>query len=250
MCEFFSLISNGRGKIFYFDKDIRSKIKNGKLCYEYDSHSSIASYFKVDEDKFNKWEYNPITKKLIQDRLNTKDDYSQIQIFCDNLDFKTIVPELNIKKIIHPFEDFDRKRVTKEDRQLLKKWASVRASVRDSVGDSVRDSVGASVWASVGDSVRDSVWASVEDSVWASVRASVWASVGASVRDSVWAYIGSMFKLNEWRYIKHKKNEYPFECLVQLWENGLVPSFDGKIYRLHGGKDTRILFEIEKTKLM
>jgi hypothetical protein len=67
---------------------------------------------------------------------------------------------------------------------------SVRASVRDSVRDSVGDSVWASVRASVQDSVGDSVWASVRDSVrdsvWASVRDSVRDSVGASVQDSVW----------------------------------------------------------------
>ena len=62
-------------------------------------------------------------------------------------------------------------------------WASVRASVWDSVWDSVRASVGdsvrASVRASVGDSVGDSVRASVGDSVGG--------SVGASVGGSVWA---------------------------------------------------------------
>src|SRR5581483_5746901 len=63
----------------------------------------------------------------------------------------------------------------------VKHWASVWASVGDSVRASVWDSVRASVWASVGDSVRASVWASVGDSVRASVRASVWASVGDSV---------------------------------------------------------------------
>jgi hypothetical protein len=45
------------------------------------------------------------------------------------------------------------------------------------------------VWASVLASVRDSVGASVRDSVWASVRDSVGASVLASVRDSVGASV-------------------------------------------------------------
>ncbi len=161
-------------------------------------------------------------------------------------------------------------------------WASVRASVllsvgasvRDSVWDSVWNSVRDSVWNSVWDSVWDSVWNSVWNSVWASVRDSVWASVGASVRDSVWAsvgasvrdsvwdsvwdsvrasvwdsvgaYYGSFFQLprDAWKYTDTiKTDDYPFLPAVKLWEQGLVPSFDGKKWRLHGGKDAKVLWE-------
>ncbi len=79
---------------------------------------------------------------------------------------------------------------------------------------------------------------------WASVRDSVWDSVRASVRDSVWAYIGSLFpNIEKWKYIKYKKGQYPFQSAIDLWKQGLVPSFDGKIWRLHGGKDAKILWE-------
>jgi len=99
--------------------------------------------------------------------------------------------------------------------------------------DSVKDSVGASVR----DSVWDSVWVSVKDSVGASVRGSVW--------DSLWAYIGFIFKdvIKEWKYMDHKPGEYPFQSAVNLWNMGLIPSFDGKTWRLHGGKDAKILWE-------
>ena len=139
-------------------------------------------------------------------------------------------------------------------------WDSVRASFGDSVWDSVWDSVGASVgasvrasvWdsvgASVGDSVRASVWDSVGASVWDSVRASVWDSVGASVRDSVWAYVGSFFILERpaWKYTEGiERGGYPFQSAVTLWEIGLVPSFDGEKWRLHGGREVKILWEGE-----
>jgi hypothetical protein len=101
----------------------------------------------------------------------------------------------------------------------------VRDSVRDSVWDSVRDSV----W----DSVRDSVWDSVGDSVWASVGDSVW----DSVRDSVGAYMSSFFEV---------KYKYDFFSAVKLWEAGLVPSFDGNIWRLHAGKDAKIIYELRE----
>ena len=127
---------------------------------------------------------------------------------------KLWLKELNkylIKKpIIHPLKDIKPpKQITKEIVKLLKNWNSVRDSVRDSVGDSIGDSVG----------------------------------------DSVMGYIGSFFKLEKWKYIKHKNDEYPFASVVRLWEIGLIPSFDGTIWRLHGGKKAKILFEISKKDL-
>ncbi|MDD5006888.1 MAG: hypothetical protein PHC68_00630 [Syntrophorhabdaceae bacterium] len=149
--------------------------------------------------------------------------------------------------------------INEEHISLLRQWASVRASVRDSVGDYARDYVRASVWASIGDYVRDYVrdsvwdsvgdyvWDSVGDYVWDSVRDSVGDSVGdyvwASVRDSVWAYMGSLFpKIKIWEYAP-KSISYPFQSAVDLWLQGLVPSFNGEIWQLHGGEKGEILWE-------
>ena len=87
----------------------------------------------------------------------------------------------------------------------------------------------------------DSVAASVRASVWASVRDSVWASVGA--------YTGSFFRIPVWKYVKHPKGKYPYQPLVTLWNAGLVPSFDGTIWRLHGGKKATVLFSITAEEL-
>jgi len=100
-----------------------------------------------------------------------------------------------------------RHRVTKKDIKNLNKWASVR------------------------DSVRDSAW----DSDWASVRA------------SVRVYTGSLFpNIKKGKYIEHKESEYPYQCLVDLWYRGFVPSNDGKTWRLHHGRDAKIVYEEEK----
>jgi hypothetical protein len=178
--------------------------------------------------------------------------------------------------IVHPFK-LTAPEVGTKQVALLKKWdsvgASVGASVWDSVGDSVRasvwasvgasvgdsvgDSVWASVWASVGDSVGDSVWdsvgasvrASVGASVWDSVRASVWDSVRDSVRASVRAYTGSFFKIPVWKYVKHPKGKYPYQPLVDLWNQGFVPSFDGTTWRLHAGPKAAIVYSITAAEL-
>ena len=83
---------------------------------------------------------------------------------------------------------------------------------------------------------------------WASVWDSVGASVRASVGDSVWAYTGSFLVLprKAWKYTENiEGDDYPFEPCAYLWESGLVPSFDGKKWRLHGGKDAKIVWEGE-----
>ena len=216
MCKFFSGVSDGKGKFMYFDSKLRKECLSGKLNYNPDSHTSIADYFGYKgkrEDVLNKYEYNPLTKVFEIDQLNSKDDSERIKDACLNLDFKKIVPELIIKDIVNPFE-LGTIKVYKKDIALLKQWDSVWDSVRDSVGDSVRDSV------------RDSVGGSVRDSVW----------------DSVGAYISSFFNLKKWKYIEHKEGVNPFQSCIDLWERGLVPSYDGKLRRLHG-KGGKVLWE-------
>ena len=212
MCKFFSGVSDGKGRLMYFDSKLRKKCISGELKYEPDSHTSIADYYGYKgnrEDKLNKYEFNPLTKEFTIDQLNSLDDSAEIKEKCLKLDFKKIVPELIIKPIVHPFK-LNTTKVYKKDIELLEKWDSVR----DSVWDSVRDSVGDSVWDSVGDSVRDSVR----------------------------AYISSFFNLEKWKYIEHKKGVNPFQSAIDLWERGLVPSYDGEIWRLHG-KDGKVLWK-------
>ena len=246
MCQFFSCVSNGQGNLFYFDWKMRKELlKSNPEHYEPDSHTSVAHKFNLNGDKVNKYEYNPLTKEFIVDQINIKDDRALVKRKLDNMDWKTIIEPLIVKPIINPLTDVKEKKVTKKDINNLKKWSSVRDSVGAFVGDSVGvfvgasvgDSVGVFVGVFVGASVGDSVW----DSVWASVGDSVWDSVGASVEDSVWdsvgAYISSFFDI---------KYEYDFKPSIELWERGFVPSFDGKIWRLHQGKDAKIVFKIEK----
>jgi len=220
MCQFFSLVSDGKGKVMYFDWKLREKCLKSKLPFEPDSHTSIATHFGYEgakEDSLNKYEYNPLTKKFEVDQLNTKDDSKYVEVFCKKLDFKLIVPQLIIKPIVHPFKIKPQK-VTKADIQLLKQW--------DSVGGSVKDLI----WNSVGGSVGDSIW--------------------DSVGGSIWGYTSSFFNLPEWKYIKHKKGVNPYQCVIDLWEKGLVPSFNGTTWRLHTGEKAKIVFEITKEKLL
>ena len=73
--------------------------------------------------------------------------------------------------------------------------------------------------------------------------ASVGASVRASVGDSVWAYTGGLFpNITQWKYAE-KLGPDPWRPFLTLWYAGYVPSFDGKTWRLHAGKDAKIVLE-------
>ena len=228
MCDFFSCVSDGKGNIWYFDKNIRQKIIDEELSYDTDSHASICDDYILREDKCNKYEYNPITGKFTIDMLNNKDDSIRVERKVRKLDFSKIVPQLIIKEIYHPLKK-TRHKVSKKDIENLKQWTSVKYSVWDSVWASVKHSVGDIVVGSVGDSVMDSV----RD------------SVGNSVRTSVWAYISSFFNLDKWQGIDHKPGKNPFQCGIDLWERDLVPSFDGEVWRLHSGPNAKIVYEME-----
>ena len=237
MCEFYSFLTDDKGNRYAMGHKERQMILKGDLNLRADSHSSVAEYWFGDskkEDNYNKFEFNPLTRELKLDQQNLLvDDTELININELIEEAKEAVPGLIIKPIIHPFKDvkFDGE-ITEEILDKLKEWDSVR--------DSVWDSVRASVWDSVWDSVGASVRASVRDSVWDSVGASVWASVRDSVRDSVWAsvwaYISSFFNLESWRYTDSRSHINPFQSCIDLWEMGLVPNYDGTVWRLHSYK--------------
>lgn len=217
MCNFFSFCTmpDSTSDYYYFDWQMRQADKGGA-----DSHSHICAHFRIDEDRCNKYEYNPLTGVFTVDMQNAeKDDKARAEKWVKRLDFQTVVEPLIIKPIVNPFELPAVKTPTDEQISLLKSWASV--------------------WASVGDLVGDSVRASVGDSVWDLVGASVWDLVGDSVGASVGAYISSFFAVE----YNHDLYNHDFSSAIKLWESGLVPSFDGTTWRLHSGKKAEIIYE-------
>ena len=79
---------------------------------------------------------------------------------------------------------------------------------------------------------------------------SVWASVRDSVGDSVWAYVSSLFpNIKKWKGINHADGVNPFQSGIDLWMMGLIPSFDGNVWRLHKGEKMDVVLEISKEDL-
>ncbi|MFA5753447.1 MAG: hypothetical protein WC910_10300 [Bacteroidales bacterium] len=211
MCQFFSFVTNpvdNPGWYYYFDWQYRKANLDDEGV---DSHSHICAHFNLDEDRCNKYEFNPLTNKFEIDMINSeRNDSEAAEKWVKRLDFKTVIEPLIVKPIVHPFELPEVTEVTAEHIQWLREWASV--------------------WSLVWSSVRSLVWSSVGSSVGSSVWSLVWSSVGYSV----WAYFSSFFAIN----FKHD-----YSSAAKLWESGLVPSFDGKVWRLHTGKDAHVVYE-------
>jgi hypothetical protein len=226
MCKFFSFAWDGGSNFLYSSWDVREDIIKRESGDKPDSHTFILTHFGIapaKQENWSTWEYNPLTGKLTEDAAVPGHAAAVAEAWVKALDFRTVVPQLVIKKIGNPLKG-KAVQVTEADKSLLREWAAVWHSVRGSVWDSV--------WGSVGESVGESVWCSVGESVWESVRDSVW--------ESVCAYVSSFFALN---YL------YDFSPAVKLWERGLVPSFDGTTWRLHSGKKAKIVFQLDKKEL-
>ena len=226
MCKPFSCIVDQTGKVTW------------KLGV--DAHSALAmrgGYKDRELGEFAKAEITPKNGDYINpDEWVFHFDESPVPKWCGSHEkelclaahkkwLKALDKFLNRHSVVHPFKVTPPATISLKHIRLLKKWDSVRDSVRGSV--------------------RDAVWDSVRDSVWDSVRDSVLDSVG----DSVWAYTGSFFRIPVWKYFKHPEGKYPYQPLVTLWNAGLVPSFDGTIWRLHGGPKATVLFSIAASDL-
>ena len=203
MCEFFSCISNGQGSIWYFNWELRKKCLSGELDYSPDSHSSIADYFGFEGDK--------------EDRMNKYE--------FNPLTGKFTIDQINGKD--------DSEVVERKLRKL--DFMTIVPSLR------IKEIYHPFRQVPVAPEVTPEMIELLQR--WASVWASVRASVRASVWDSVWAYTASFFpEITEWKYVE-KLGPNPWEPCQKMWEMGVVPSFDGKTWRLHAGEKAEVIYK-------
>lgn len=90
MCHCMSFLYSKTGEMYYItekqEKDFIKRIKSGKP----DSHSSIASYYGINEDKMNKYEYNIFTKELEESNVVFDTDVEKVKKVIENKIPKTI----------------------------------------------------------------------------------------------------------------------------------------------------------------
>ena len=83
MYKFFSAVSNGKGKVHFFKASDVVKImaQGNPENLSFSSHTSICYYKGIkglEEDKWNKWEYDVDKDVLSIDMLNTTNDSKEV----------------------------------------------------------------------------------------------------------------------------------------------------------------------------
>jgi len=151
---------------------------------------------------------------------------------------------------VNPFE-IKPPKINDSHIDLLKQWDSIRSSAWWGVRKSIERFITSA--GEVKNPIRrTSTWKLILELVFASLGYPDWDSnVAFSIRRSLYeaayAYTGTLFpSIKKWEEIDHKPGEYPFQPVVDLWKQGLIPTFDGRIWRLHGGKKAKVLWEDKK----
>ena len=239
MCDFLSIVCDGE-KCYLFRWAERKKILKDNLfdftghsISDADSHTSIAAYYGFEgaaEDSLSKWEYCPFAKDLWFDGgRSLREDRPVVQAFVDGLDIADIVPALIVKPIVNPFVIRKRKRVTQADTDLLHRWARLPARTRRSASERIKKRVGRRVYSAMDD---QSAFQLVYDMVTEGCESERFCE---SVSEFIDAYITSFFNL--W------PKDNPYQPAIDLWERGLVASYGGTTWRLHGAEGKEIYNE-------
>ncbi len=158
----------------------------------------------------------------------------------------------NIIQAVYPIQPFSIAVVVNDNHiDLLKQWIRVCNKIKQRVSVSATDSILGSD-TDITDDLGGAVCNSLIDMTGDPAYVSAWHLIHLGtipVKKSVWdligAYYSSMFPtIKKWKYIDHKEGKNPFQPAIDLWNEGLVPSFDGETWRLHGGKNAEILHQI------
>lgn len=101
MCNFFSFLSDGNSKLYYFSADQRRKrvkFRDIQSVPSYDSHTSIARYYGLNEDDWSKAEYNPYTDKLTIDQQHTTWDDDKVRGMLAGVDWRGLCGDLGCRR--------------------------------------------------------------------------------------------------------------------------------------------------------
>ena len=89
MCKFFSFVGDGYGNYLYSDWNTRKKNPE----YDHDSHTTILTINEVPphlQDRWSKYEYNPLTKEFTVDQGVEGHDHEAAENWVQHLNFKNV----------------------------------------------------------------------------------------------------------------------------------------------------------------
>lgn len=187
MCEFFSFVHDGK-KIYYFDGDQRKngvKMPDGNKISNYDSHSSITCYYRLDDDGVNKFEYNPFSEKLVLDGNTICEwDVKTIREQLAEIDWQPIAGDVEgAREFLRGLKDIPwlKPDGTVEDSEEIKVFET-KCAANDAAGVDAWDAAWDDVW----DASRDAARAANKYNVWVAAREAAHDAAKAAVIDAAW----------------------------------------------------------------
>lgn len=247
MCEFFSFSSDGYGRFYYFKpEDIKALRETGNPDnLDFNSHASISSYFKIEEDKTNKYEFNPYLDTFKIDQMNSKKDdrenaerlvrklfagfktrkafLSFCRLYRKPVDYKKLEKGLGDiptkKDVISLVQRIDKIDWFEPQKNPIKAKLQVKV---DSVLKAFKLDFKASVEINALHTEKD--WDAARGATRDATRDATWDAARSATWDVTWdAAIASEFEVVKDIMKEKGYNGNPFALFLGLWEMGLYP---------------------------
>ena len=231
MCEWFSFLSDGKGKFFYFsDEQRKSFLKSNPNKLNMDSHASLAEYYfgnSKAEDKSNKYEYNPFTETFKIDQINTTNDSQEAEKWVKELFKREFLYIKNAKKEIERIKNIKWfkpiKTINKKQLQvkanLIAKAFNLDFKVSLEINKLETSAAESAAWSAAESAARSAARSAAESAAWIAARSAAW----SAAESAAWiaaesAARSAAFEISADVNTKYKTN--PFKLLVDLLEKG------------------------------
>lgn len=250
MCVFFSFLTDGEKKMYYFTPEQRKAhvtYRNGQKINNYDSHTAIANFYGLREDDWSRGEYNPYTNTLVIDQQHTTWDDVKVCKMLDAVDWRGLCGDLDgARKFIAGIKEISYMRPdgTLTETDKIKVFDTKNAAIISSMGNANdaawRTARDAAVAAAVGEArdaamseawniAKDIVKYVVLDTVSDTAREAAWNTAYDAVMDAVLfvcvLYVCDGLDIEE----KHREHA---KLRMDVWKHGygVCCDVDGVLY--------------------
>ena len=242
MCVFFSFLTDGEKKMYYFTPEQRKAhvtYRDGQKINNYDSHTAIANFYGLREDDWSRGEYNPYTDSLVIDQQHTTWDDAKVCKMLDAVDWRGLCGDLDgarkfiasIKKIPYMRPDGT---LTETDKIKV-------FDTRDAAWDAAVAAAMAEAWDAARNAAVAAAMAEAWDAAWAEARDAAWDVAWDAAWDVAWdaawdvardaALFVRVLYVCDGLDIKEKHREHA-KLRMDVWKHGygVCCDVDGVLY--------------------
>ena len=215
----------------YFDWNQRQESR--EVSYNAHSHQFICKFYGLDEEQCGFYSYDPIHNKVdIVKSEQVKWTNGFAFKFAEGLDFYTIAPLIHVRPVLNPLAMRPIESVSSKHIRQLESWAKVTREEIGGYGSLAIGTLGTDLYEAVADTIEYELTNVIKGMIFKSIVKDGGNNI-IRLYDAIRLYAYSFFKLDFGTRAQD---------LLDLWYDGLVPSFDGKTWRLHSGYDAKIVY--------